>query len=400
MLPSWVAVPRLRHLALLVALLAAGAVLSACGSGDGGGTADAAQRGPAVKLERVGTFAQPVGLTAPPGDARRLYVVEQTGRIRVVRDGRTLPTPFLDVSRLITAGGEQGLLGLAFPPDHAESRRFYVHYSDRGGDNRVVEYRAPDPDRADPGSARLVLTAPGLEPNHNGGQLAFGPDGLLYIGLGDGGGGNDPHGPRGNAQRLDVLLGKVLRIDPRADGDRPYRIPSSNPFAGRRGARGEVYAYGLRNPWRFTFDRATGDLAIGDVGQDAIEEVDFVRRGRGRGANFGWRVLEGRRRLTREPLRGRVVGPVLQLRHERGFCSVTGGVIVRDPALPALRGRYVYGDFCDGRVRSAVLRPRGTRDLGALPLPQVGSISTFGEDARGRVHVASLDGSVLRLTAR
>ncbi len=374
-------------------------LLTACG---GGPDADAAaqERGGDLRLVRVGSFAMPVGLAAPRGDTRRLFVVEQGGRIRVVRDGRALPEPFLDISRQVTAGGEQGLLGLAFAPDYARSRRFYVHFSDRDGDNRVVEFRAASDDRADPDSGRLVIRAPGLEPNHNGGQLAFGPDGLLYIGLGDGGGGNDPHGERGNAQDLGSLLGKVLRIDPRPSGGRPYGIPADNPFARRRGARPEIYAWGLRNPWRFSFDRATGDLAIGDVGQDAVEEIDYVRRGRGRGANFGWRPYEGTRRLTREPVRGRYVPPVLQLSHERGFCSVTGGVFVRDRALRGLTGRYVYGDFCDGRLRSAVLRPRRARDLGPLPVRSVGSISTFGEDARGRVHVASLDGSVYRLAAR
>ena len=387
-------------LRLLAPVLAGLLLLSACGGE--GADADAAALGEAagLRLVRVGSFAMPVSLAAPPGDERRLFVVEQGGRIRVVRDGRTLPAPFLDLSRQVTAGGEQGLLGLAFAPDYVRSRRLYVHFSDRQGDNRVVEYRAASDERADPASARLVLRAPGLEPNHNGGQLAFGPDGLLHIGLGDGGGSNDRHGGRGNAQDLGSLLGKVLRIDPRADGARPYRVPADNPFVGRAGARPEVYAYGLRDPWRFSFDRATGDLAIGDVGQDAVEEVDFVRRGRGRGANFGWRPFEGTRRVYDEPVRGRYVRPVLQLRHDRGFCSVTGGVFVRDPALRGLAGRYMYGDFCDGRLRSAVLRPGGARDLGPLGLRRVGSISTFGEDAAGRVHVASLDGGVYRLAAR
>jgi glucose/arabinose dehydrogenase len=389
-----------RALAVLVAAL----VATGCGGGTeaerdqaaAGGTPDR----PALRLERVGTFDQPVALAAPPDDPRRLFVVEQDGRIRVVVDGRTRPEPFVDLRRSVTSGGERGLLGLAFAPDYATSRLLYVHLSDLRGDNRVVELRAATDDRVDPASARTVLRAPGLEPNHNGGQLAFGPDGLLYVGLGDGGGQNDPHGARGNGQRLSTLLGKVLRIDPRADGARPYRIPPTNPFVGRAGARGEIYAYGLRNPWRFSFDRATGDLVIGDVGQSAIEEVDFVRRGRGRGANFGWRPYEGRRRATREPVRGRYVPPVLELRHDDGFCSVTGGVVVRDPALPALAGTYVYGDFCDGRVRAARLAPGRARDLGPLALPEVGSISTFGEDAAGRVHVASLDGDVLRLAPR
>jgi glucose/arabinose dehydrogenase len=236
------------------------------------------------------------------------------------------------------------------------------------------------------------------EPNHNGGSLVFGPDGLLYIGTGDGGGANDQHGPRGNAQSLGSLLGKILRIDPRRTGDRPYAVPASNPFAGRPGARGEIYSYGLRNPWRFSFDRLTGDLSIGDVGQDLVEEVDFVRRGRGRGANFGWRPFEGRRRNFDEPAPG-AIGPVLQHTHAEGWCSVTGGYVVRDRGLPALYGRYVYGDYCEGRIRAARLAVgRAVRDE-SLGLPRIEGLSSFGEDASGRVYVTSLAGPVYRLAA-
>jgi glucose/arabinose dehydrogenase len=349
----------------------------------------------------VGQFQAPLYVTAPPGDRRRIFVVEQGGTIRVVRDGHTLSRPFLDIRGRVQVGGEQGLLGMAFAPDYATSGRFYVHYSQRGtGDTRVVEFRAAGPDRAQTASARLVLAQPQPQPNHNGGQLAFGPDGLLYIGLGDGGGEFDRHGARGNGQSLGTILGKILRIDPRPSAGRPYGIPSSNPFAGRAGARGEIYSYGLRNPWRFSFDRATGALAIGDVGQDTIEEVDFVSRGGGRGANFGWRPLEGTNRLYREPAPGHVP-PVIQKTHAAGWCSITGGYVVRDPRLPALRGRYVYGDFCKGEIRSARLTPHASRgDQAVAGLRRVQSLSSFGEDALGRVYVTSLSGPVYRLAPR
>jgi glucose/arabinose dehydrogenase len=359
----------------------------------------AAQRGAGVRLVRVGAFDAPLYVAAAPGDRRRLYVVEQGGRVRVVRGGRVLREPFLDVSREVTAGGEQGLLSIAFPPDHQRTGRFYVYFTDRDAQQRVVEYRRTSADRADASSARIVMRMGDPEPNHNGGNLQFGPDGFLYIGTGDGGGADDRHGPRGNAQDLGSLLGKILRIDPRPASGAPYRVPSSNPFAGRPGARGEVYAYGLRNPWRFSFDRASGDLAIGDVGQDVAEEIDFVRTGRGRGANFGWRPFEGRRRnVAGEPAPG-AVGPVIEKRHAAGWCSITGGYVVRDPGLRRLRGRYVYGDFCRGQVRAATLRPTGARRDRSLGLRRVDSLASFGEDARGRIYVVSLAGPVYRLAA-
>jgi hypothetical protein len=354
-----------------------------------------------VRLVKIGTFRAPLYVTSPPGDPGRLMVVEQGGRIMVVRGGRKLARPFLDISGRVTAGGEEGLLSVAFPPDYQRSRRFYVYYTAAGGaDNRIVEFRrsATNPDRGVASSARLVLAMPNLEANHNGGLMLFGRDGLMYVGTGDGGGGNDQHGARGNAQDLGSPLGKILRIDPRASGGRPYRIPSSNPFVGRAGARGEVYAYGLRNPWRFSFDRSTGDLSIGDVGQNTIEEIDFVRAGRGRGANFGWRPWEGRLRLFNEPAPGAVF-PVITHSHASGFCSIIGGYVVRDPAVPSLAGRYVYSDLCDGRIRAARLRA-GRRTRGRpLDLPTLSQVSSFGEDGRGRVYVTSLAGPVYRLSA-
>ena len=399
--------------ALLIVL-----TLAACGGDDESGTrtetaaiqqersqsspapAEQAQADGPLRLVKVGDFAGPLFVTSPPRDRRRVFVVEQGGRIRVVRGGRVLRRPFLDVSARIVAGGEQGLLGLAFAPDYARSRRFYVNYTNRSGDTRIVEYRArrSNPNRADPRSARVVLAQDQPEANHNGGMLAFGPDRLLYIGLGDGGGGDDQHGERGNAQDLGSLLGKILRIDPRRQGRRRYRIPRDNPFVGRGGARPEIYAYGLRNPWRFSFDRETRDLIIGDVGQNEVEEIDLVSLAKGAGANFGWRPFEGSRRNFEDEDAPGHVPPVIDLGHDDGFCSVTGGYVVRDPRLPELQGRYVYGDYCDGRIRAARLSAGDASGDRALGLPRIGPISSFGEDARGRVYVTSLDGPVYRFS--
>ncbi len=368
------------------------------------GTLGCAEQAPAgtngLRLARIGSFSAPVFVTAPPGDRRRVFVVEQGGTVRVVRGGRTLRRPFLDLRARVRAGGEQGLLSLAFAPDYARSRRFYVYHTDRSGDQRVVELRRSrrSRDRANRATARTVLVHRDTESNHNGGLLLFGPDRRLYIGTGDGGGRNDEHGRRGNAQDLSSPLGKILRIDPRRRGARRFSVPRDNPFVGRPRARPEIYAYGLRNPWRFAFDRRTGDLAIGDVGQDAVEEVSFATRAASAGANFGWRPFEGRRRLFNEPAPGHVP-PVIELLHGDGNCSVTGGVFVHDRALRPLAGQYVYGDFCAGVLRAARLaagRASGDRSLGL----RVPALSSFGEDARGRVYAASLEGSVYRLTAR
>jgi glucose/arabinose dehydrogenase len=352
-----------------------------------------------VRLVRVGSFSNPLYVTAPPADRSRVMVVEQEGRIMLLRSGKRQSRPFLDIRPLVTAGGEQGLLGLAFAPDYARSGRFYVYFTRTDGRQEVAEYRRATADRADAGSRRSLLVMADPAPNHNGGQLNFGPDGLLYIGTGDGGAGDDPFGRRGNAQNLGSLLGKILRIDPRASGGRAYTVPASNPFTGRAGARPEIYSYGLRNPWRWSFDRRTGDVTIGDVGQDRVEEIDFTRKGRARGANFGWRPWEGRRRNFDEPAPGAVF-PVLEKTHAQGWCSITGGYVVRDPRLPGLRGRYVYGDFCKGEIRAATLRLPRARGDRALGLPRIDALSSFGEDARGRVYVVSLSGPVYRLAAR
>jgi glucose/arabinose dehydrogenase len=400
----------------IAVLTALGVAVAACGaSGSSSGTASApvaaasTTTGPAsattragtgkLTLKQLGSFDSPVYVTAAPGDNRRLFVVEQGGRIRIIRGGKVVGTPFLDIRRLVTAGGEQGLLSVAFAPDYAKSGRFYVYYTDKQQQQRVVEYRRASADRANAGSARLVLKMADQEPNHNGGLLMFGPDDLLYVGTGDGGGADDQHGARGNAQNLSSPLGKLLRINPRRSGGRAYTIPADNPFAQRSGVRREIYSYGLRNPWRYSFDRSTGALVIGDVGQGAVEEVDYVAKGKGSGANFGWRPFEGSRRHSPGESAPGAIAPVLQLTHDDGNCSITGGYVIRDKGLPAsVRGRYVYGDFCKGDLRAATLSPTSATGDASLGLKHIGSLSSFGEDNQGRIYVVSLDGPVYRLT--
>jgi glucose/arabinose dehydrogenase len=410
----------MRSSAVVLALVVA-ALVAACGSDankepastdanatastndDTGGSSPAEGRaaaGRGVRLVKIGDFQAPLYVTAPPGDKRRVFVVEQAGRIMVVQGGKLLAQPFLDIRSKVTAGGEQGLLSMAFAPDYAQSGLFYVYYTERSGTESIWEYHRATETAADPNSARLVLRMADPEPNHNGGLMIFGPDKLMYVGTGDGGGGNDQHGARGNAQSLGSPLGKLLRIDPKAAGGRAYTIPSSNPFVGRSGARGEIYAYGLRNPWRFSFDRANGDLTIGDVGQDEVEEIDFVKEGRGRGANFGWRPWEGRRRNFDESAPGAVF-PVITHTHEAGFCSITGGYVARDKGVPGLYGRYVYGDFCNSRLRVATLRAgRRAQSRTLSGVPTISGISSFGEDASGRLYVTSSNGPVYRFAAR
>jgi glucose/arabinose dehydrogenase len=398
------------------ALLALGLLLAACSGGDGdqqaaptttapattapptteGGSASAPTFGePAssaqfrrarVRLLQVAELQQPVAMAVRPGD-QTVYVAEQTGRVRALQDGKVNPTPVVDVSGQIVAGGEQGLLGLAFAPDGGH---LYLDFTDRAGDTQVVEL-AMRGRRADPGSQRLLLKVDQPFANHNGGQLAFGPDRLLYIALGDGGGGGDPEG---NGQSLGTLLGKILRIDPRPAGGRPYRVPSGNPFAGRGGARPEIWAYGLRNPWRFSFDPATGDLWIGDVGQNAWEEVDHEPAGSG-GRNYGWDRREGRHDFEGERPAG-AVDPVIEYGREGGACTVIGGSVYWGRRIPGLRGAYLYGDYCAGWVRAA--RVRGgrvaeQRDLG-LDVP---GLSSFGVGPDGELYAMSLSGPVYRL---
>lgn len=352
-----------------------------------------------VGLVPVATgLAFPLALTAPPGDPR-LFIVEKDGRIRIVRDGVLLERAFLDVSSLVSRGSEQGLLGLAFDPDYSSNGRFYVNYSDTEGDTRVVAYRASgDPDLADPASAEILLTIEQPFSNHNGGHLAFGPDGFLYIATGDGGSGGDP---QGNGQdRLD-LLGSLLRIDVRAGSG--YAIPPDNPFVGVTDARPELWDIGLRNPWRFSFDRGTGDLYIADVGQNAREEINVAPRsaGGGRGANYGWNIMEGTACFagTACDTSGLTL-PALEYGHSEG-CSVTGGYVYRGSALPDLAGHYFYADFCEGWVRS--FRFTGGEVTAGRDWPELapgGQVPSFGEDAAGELYVLDAGGTVYRIVAQ
>ena len=393
----------IRRRPLTACALVTAVALTACGSGAASETklqepGKASASG--VRLVRVASVSAPTALAAAPADRRRVYVTEQDGAVRVVRGGRLAARPFLDLSVKVRSGGEQGLLGIAFPRDHSSTGLFYVYYTARDGRQVLEEYRRRSADLADPGSARRLFAHADPESNHNGGQLQFGPDGLLYVATGDGGGGGDQHGTRGNAQNLRSPLGKILRIDPQASGDRPFTIPSGNPFTEREGAVPEIYSYGLRNPWRFSFDRSTGAMTIADVGQDAVEEVNHVAKGGARGVNFGWRPFEGDRRFTDEPAAG-ARRPELVLRHSSGYCSVTGGYVVRDRALGSLYGRYLFSDYCKSGVRSVRLRPGRASGLQTVAGAQsVGAVSTFGEDASGRIYVASHDGPVYRLAAR
>lgn len=349
-----------------------------------------------VRLAEIGSFEAPVFVAQPPGERRDLYVVEQGGRVVLVDDGEVVSEPFLDISGDVTAGGEQGLLSIAFAPDYEQSGRFYVDFTDTEGDTRIQEFRRSesDPRVADPGTRRELLFVDQPFPNHNGGLLLFGPDRKLYIGLGDGGSAGDP---MGNGQDLGTLLGKILRIDPLPSGGRPYGIPDSNPFVDEPDARPEIYAYGLRNPWRFSFDRVTGALSIGDVGQDAIEEIDLVTRREAAGANFGWSAFEGDEPFNSDQSAPGAIPPVLTYPLEGDNCAVTGGYVVRDESLRSLYGRYLYGDFCPGELRSFVARPgqdaEDDRPLG-LQVPQ---LSSFAEDDRGRIYAISLEGPVYRL---
>lgn len=336
----------------------------------------------------AGGFRRPVDIQSA-GDGR-LFVVEQHGVIRMVEGSQVRPEPFLDITdRVGISANEQGLLGLAFHPEYAANGRFFVNYTDSRGDTVIARYQvSQDPARADPGSEAVLLRIDQPFANHNGGGLAFGPDGTLYIGTGDGGSAGDP---QGNGQRVDTLLGKILRID--VDGGEPYAIPADNPFAAG-GGRGEIWAYGLRNPWRFSFDRLTGDLYIGDVGQNTWEEIDFQAADQRGGLNFGWNVREG----LHEYGGGEAVGltdPIAEYSHNLG-CSVTGGVVVRTPSLPEWQGVYLYADYCTGTIWGLIRDAAGAWQSAVL-FESGMTISTFGQDPNGDVYVADHDGAIYRL---
>jgi glucose/arabinose dehydrogenase len=315
----------------------------------------------------------PVHVAAPRNEPNNLYIVEQRGRIRV-RVGRSLRArPFLDIRSLVQCCGEQGLLSVAFHPNYARNKRFYVQYTDRSGDTRIVEYRSRGLARS-PVRTRQIFFQEDPYSNHNGGQLAFGPDGYLYAGMGDGGSGGDPEN---RAQNMASLFGKLLRFNVNASRPRPL-----------------IAALGLRNPWRFSFDRRSGDLYIGDVGQNAWEEVDFTPRRSPGLENYGWRVYEGRSRFTNEqPTAGRLISPIVVLPNGPN-CSVIGGFVYRGTAVPAARGRYFFGDNCEAQIRT-VAAPGGRQVRGESF--SISSLSSFGEDAKGELYATSLDGVVYRL---
>jgi hypothetical protein len=396
-----------RRVPQLLAVLS-GALVAALALGAGG-----APSAEAATLAQVGDFTRPVYVMAPPRDTRNVFVVERGGTVRLLVDGVRRARPFLDISGLVAAStsreSERGLLSIAFAPDYLLSGRFYVFYTSRRppaartGDIAIDEFRrsATDPEVADPATRRPILAVDHDDyENHNGGQLAFGPDGYLYAGTGDGGGSNDLEDDAADPRSL---LGKILRIDPRRAGGRRRAIPPGNPFGN------EVWAYGLRNPWRFSFDRATGDLVIGDVGQGVAEEIDWApaAHGRGRGADFGWHCRQGdvatprnpndRRSppLCRRPPRS-AQAPAIALDHgpPDRFCAVVGGFVVRDPGLPSLAGRYLFGDFCRPDLFTAVLGAPGRPTPTGL---SVRALKSFGEDACGRIYTASLGGEVRRL---
>jgi glucose/arabinose dehydrogenase len=368
----------MRALGVLLALLAVSLPGAACGQT--GSTAPQSQ-----EQMRFRPFAsgldEPVYVGATRSEPGKLYVVEQPGLILVLQDGKLRTQPFLDIRRLVRSGGEQGLLSIAFHPNYAKNRRFFVYFNDRSGDVRVFEYRSNGTIGL-PGTAKSLLRVPHREfSNHDGGQLQFGPDRRLYAGTGDGGSGGDPHN---HAQNLGSRLGKLLRLNV----DRP-------------GARWQIVGYGLRNPWRFSWDRVTRDLYIGDVGQNAWEEIDVRTPAQQRGLNnYGWRVWEGRSRYTsgqRVNRRGKLVVPIVTYSHRAGHCSVTGGYVYRGSAVPSARGRYFYGDYCSGTIwtlRAVRGKLRGVR---REPF-RVPSLSSFGEDIAGELYATSLNGRVYKLS--
>jgi glucose/arabinose dehydrogenase len=343
----------------------------------------------------VSGLRSPLDLQSVPGDPERLYVVEQGGRIRVVRNGQLQAAAFLDVAGRISGGGERGLLGLAFHPQFASNRRFYVNYTNLAGNTHIAEFRATSADAADPASERVLLVVSQPFSNHNGGALVFDNSGRLLIALGDGGSGGDP---QNNGQRLDTLLGKIARID--VDAGSPYSLPADNPFLATAGARGEIWAYGLRNPFKIAFDRPTGDLYVGDVGQNRIEEIDVGLSTRRGGENYGWRLTEGTQCFN--PSNGcdrtGITPPVYEYTHSEG-CSVTGGVVYRGCRVPALAGTYFFGDFCSGLVRSFRLANGAATELRdwTAGLRGIGAVSSFGLDAAGEVYVVDYDGELYRL---
>ena len=379
--------------ARLAALMLA---IAGCGD-DTTGPPDDPNTDTGVRLVQVASgFSFPVLVTSPPEDQTRLFVVEKDGLIRIIKDGQVLSTPFLDIRNEVTHGGEQGLLGLAFHPDYARNRVFVINYTDTNGDTRVSMLKASsNPDVADPSTEEVFLFVDQPFPNHNGGHVTFGPFGYLFIGMGDGGSGGDP----GNrAQDLATTLGKILRYH--VDDDGHVTIPQGNPFVGNPGVLWGIWSGGLRNPWRFSFDRENNDLYIGDVGQSRYEEINVVAAsaGFGRAANFGWRIMEGNACFNPETNcnTASLVRPLLVYDHDEG-CSVTGGHVYRGDDVPSIRGIYFYSDYCSGWIRSFRFEGGAAVDQKEWPeLKPGGNVTSFGEDALGELYVVTREGRIYR----
>jgi len=383
-----------------ISLMLFGLLLAGCASGRqlGGEPAVAPKPPEATAPARLQLKQIAAGLTRPDyvthaGDGSgRLFILEQPGRIRVMRDGKLLTAPFLDLTARINAdGNEQGLLGLAFHPRYRQNGLFFVHYTGKSGETVIARYRASaqEPDRADAASGNVILTVPQPYTNHNGGAILFGPDGYLYIALGDGGSAGDP---QNRAQNLESLLGKLLRVDVDAE---TYAVPPDNPLVGKAG-KPEVWAYGLRNPWRISFDRATGDLYIADVGQNEIEEVNLQQAGSPGGQNYGWKVYEGSKTYGKGQAPGAVF-PVAEYTHAAGGCSVTGGYVYRGRVIAGLAGIYFYADYCTGKIWG--LNRESGRWVSKLLLDTDHNISSFGEDEAGELYVVDHGGSVFKLVS-
>ncbi|KPK05677.1 MAG: hypothetical protein AMJ56_15545 [Anaerolineae bacterium SG8_19] len=350
----------------------------------------------ALNLTPIATGLDRLTYLTHAGDGSgRLFVVEQRGRIRIIQNGAVNPTPFLDIAGLIEINGlEQGLLGLAFHPDYANNGFFFVDYTNDQGHTVIARYQVSDnPDVADPNRGKILLTIEQPYPNHNGGQLVFGPDGYLYVGMGDGGSANDPHN---NGQNLGTLLGKILRLE--VDQGDPYGVPENNPFVNRADARPEIWSYGWRNPWRFSFDAATGDMYIADVGQNQYEEVSVELAGAPGGQNYGWRLLEGFHCFDPpncEPDSLGTVLPVTEYDHNQG-CSVTGGYVYRGTRFPALTGLYLYSDYCSGKIWG--LRRENDGSWSQAELLQSGMpVSSFGQDEAGELYLLNHKGEIIQI---
>ena len=351
-----------------------------------------------VATVAVDGLDSPLDVTNAGDGSGRLFVAEQAGRIRVIRDGSLLDVPFMDITDRIASGGERGLLGLAFHPGYPADPRFFVNYTDRDGNTVVAQFTGgvAGPDLADPGSEVILLRIDQPFGNHNGGALEFGPDGMLYIATGDGGSGGDP---QGNGRRLDTLLAKILRIDVDDPGtaERPYGIPADNPFVTTDGARAEIWLTGLRNPWRMRFDQPTGDLWIGDVGQGAWEEIDVARAGAS-GLDFGWNPMEGFHCYSPSDGCDRtgLVLPVAEYGHDLG-CAVIGGVVVRDPRQGALDGQYLFGDACSDNLWA--MDPVGDERREPTVVAELGwTLSSIGTGEDGTVYATSLSGVLLEIS--